>query len=165
MPTERRSNRLPAPPPLQRWTPPNAIPAPDPRPWWTLAAMPRLGFWLVRERLPRKQGEVGRAQWGPLLPAKIERIHTTYEPGEKLNTMERSPFFAAFVAGEPVSLYSLQQETHTAGDRIFRVERTIDRAEHDWRVADAAWAREFSPEEPEANPNKAVDLTTIAPIF
>jgi hypothetical protein len=118
------------------------------------------GFWLVRERLPRKRGEVGRAQWGPLLPAAIMLMHTRAEPGETGNRMERSPFFAAFVGDEPVSIYELQQDNDHDIARIFQTERVIDEAEYNFRLADLRWAREHAPDEPQANPHTAINLMT-----
>ena len=119
---------------------------------WVRQANPiRPGYWLVRAR-------TGPRQWGALVPAAIMLVQTKAEPGEPENIMDRSPFVAAFVAGEPVSIYSLQQETHTFGERIYRTEKVIDRAEHDYRVADLRWAQEHAPDEPQAQPHKTLDL-------
>ena len=119
---------------------------------WRLRANPvRPGYWLVRQRL-------GQRKWGPLLPAAIMLMHTTAAPGEIDNAMDRSPFYAAFVGDEPVSIWSLQQETHTFGERIYQTERVVDEAEYRFRVADAAWAREHAPDEPQAQPRKPIDL-------
>lgn len=123
---------------------------------WVRQANPiRPGYWLVRAR-------TGPRQYGPLVPAAIVRVQTKAEPGEASNAMDRSPFFAAFVAGEPVSIYSLQQETHTFGERIYRTEKVIDRAEYEFRCADLDYARRYAPDEPQAAPNKTIDLMQAA---
>lgn len=109
------------------------------------------GYWLVRARL-------GPRAWGPLCPAAIVRIHTTEEPDEPMNAMDRSPFWAAFVAGQPVSIYSLQQETHTFGERIYRAEKIIDRAEYEYRLAELRWAQKHAADEAIAQPDKRIDL-------
>jgi hypothetical protein len=109
------------------------------------------GYWLVRERL-------GFNKWGPPLPAAIMRVHTTVEPGQPTNRMERSPFLAAFVGGEPVSIYSLQQETHTYGNRIYRREREISESDYRFRLADLEWSKQHAPHEPQARPREALNL-------
>ncbi len=41
----------------------------------------------------------------------------------------------------------------------------IDRGEHDFMVADAAWAREYATDEPKANPTEFVDVNKLPSIF
>ncbi len=55
--------------------------------------LPEPGFWLVR--LKRDSA------W---CPAAIMRLQTACEPSNTENHMERSPFLAAFISGEPVDL-------------------------------------------------------------
>lgn len=119
--------------------------------WVRHANAVRPGYWLVRAR-------TGPRQWGPLVPAAIVVVRTEAEPDEPDNAMDRSPFFAAFVAGQPVSVWSLQQETHTFGERIYRTEQVIGRAEYEYRLADLRWAQEHAPDEPQAQPHKTLDL-------
>ncbi len=126
----------------------------DPRPWWLLAAPPRPGFWLVSAR-------IGPRIWGPAVPAAVMRVHTEHEPGEPDNRMDRSPFWAAFVADEPTRIWSLQQATHTEGDRIYRTIREIDEAEYRFLVAETVWSRQYAPDEPAARPHDAVNLRQI----
>lgn len=95
----------------------------DPRPWWLLADPVRPGYWVVRFL-------VAKRRWGPHCPACIIRLQTWHEPGLAENLMERSPFFAAFVSGEPVGIWDIQASTHTTG-RICRVEREITRGEYE----------------------------------
>ena len=54
---------------------------------------PEPGFWLVR-----------LAKGAPQVPACIRVVQTLAEPGDPLNLMDRSPFIAAFIAGEPVRM-------------------------------------------------------------
>lgn len=49
---------------------------------------------------------------GPLCPSVIMWLHTLYEPGEPSNSMDRSPFIAAYLSGElfdgpPARLYTM----------------------------------------------------------
>lgn len=98
---------------------------------------PECGYWLVRQ-----------IKGGPRTPASIQVVHTLYEPGEAGNRMERSPFLAAFIAGEPVAL-----------DEVWlRRGDPITKEDYEFRVADLRWSREHAPDEPQANPRKAVDL-------
>lgn len=66
--------------------------------------LPEPGFWLVRKH-----------RLGPWCPAAIIRLQTQHEPGNPDNPMERSPFLAAFVSGEPVDI---EDVWHTRGRRI-----------------------------------------------
>lgn len=100
---------------------------------------PQPGFWLMRQ-----------VKGGPRVPASIQMVHTTFEPGDVGNRMDRSPFLAAFIAGEPVAL-----------DEVWlRRGEPTTKADHDFRVADLRWAREHSPDEPQAQPRKSIDLMT-----
>ena len=66
-------------------------------------------------------------------------------------TGTRSPFLAAFVNDEPVDM-----------DRVWLTKgEPITEAEYAFRVADAKWAAEHAPNEPAAQPHKAVDLRQI----
>ena len=109
----------------------------------------RPGFWLVRARL-------GPGKWGPAAPAAIIVLQTRFEPGEPENEMERSPFYAGFVSGLPVSIWSIHQATHTEGDRILRIERVLHRVEYDRLMAQIAEARRADRYLPMAVPFKPV---------
>ena len=98
---------------------------------------PQPGFWLMR-----------LTKGGPRVPASIQIVHTVFEPGRAGNRMERSPFLAAFIAGEPVAIE----------DVWLRRGETVTKAEHDFRVADLCWARANAPDEPQASPRKRIDL-------
>jgi hypothetical protein len=109
----------------------------DPRPRALLSPEP--GFWLVR-----------LAKGAPLVPAAILRVHTTHEPGNPGNAMERSPFLAAEIAGETCDI-----------DAVWlRKGEPITESEYRFRCADAAHARQWRPDEPQAQPRKAVDWMT-----
>lgn len=98
---------------------------------------PQEGYWLVR--LVKK---------GPLVPAAIIREHTTAEPGNPTNKMERSPTLAAYIAGNPCDI-----------DKVWlRRGAPISEAEYKYQVADGEWARSYAPNDPKAEPNKPIDL-------
>lgn len=100
---------------------------------------PQPGFWLIRT-----------VKGGPRVAACIKIVCTTAEPGQPDNDMHgtRSPFLAAFVLGEPVDL-----------DRVWLTRgEPITEHEHDFRVRDAAWVRQYRPSEPMAQPHKPIDL-------
>lgn len=101
---------------------------------------PKEGYWLIR-----------LAKGGPLVPASIQRIHTTFEPGNPQNEMDRSPFLAAFINGNPVSL---EEVWHRKG-------QPISKEEYLFQLADSAWVRDYAPNDPKANPKKAVDFSTL----
>ena len=103
---------------------------------------PQPGFWLVR-----------LAKGGPQAPAAIVRVHTTAEPGNPSNAMERSPFLAAFIAGEPVDLDAVW---------LLRGE-PITEAEYRFRVADIEHAKAWRPDDPRGKPREAVDWQTVLP--
>ncbi len=102
-------------------------------------ARPAPGFWLLRQ-----------VKGGPLVPAAIVVLRTTAEPDEPDNIMDRSPFIAAFIAGEPVGL----------DDVWFRRGEAITKREYEFRVADLRWAQQHAPDEPQAQPRKRIDLMT-----
>lgn len=103
---------------------------------------PQEGYWLIR-----------LVKGGPRVPACIRYMETIVEPGEPGNRMDgtRPRYLAAFVNGEPVAL-----------DRVWLSRGdAISEAEHDFRVADAAWAAEHAPDEPAANPTTPIDHLLI----
>jgi hypothetical protein len=118
--------------------------------WVSRADPPRVGYWLARVR-------VGPGQYGPLCPAAIIRVQTVCEPGQESNLMDRSPHYAAFLAGEPVSIWTLLQRSHTAPERFVRLEQDITEAEYRYRLALRGWLQEYEPENPSATPHQAVD--------
>ena len=103
---------------------------------------PQPGFWLVR-----------LAKGAPQVPAAIVRVHTTAEPGNPANLMERSPFLAAFVAGEPVDLDAVWQ----------RRGEPITEAEYNFRIADLEHAKAWRPDDPRGKPREAVDWQNVLP--
>jgi len=126
--------------------------------WASRADPPRAGYWLVRVR-------VGPGKYGPLVPAAIVVEHTTAEPGEPTNPMDRSPFYAAYLAGEPVSVWTILQRAHTAPERLVRLEQEITAAEYKFRLADMAHAKEYRPGDPAGKPRDAVDWLNAPPPF
>lgn len=103
---------------------------------------PKPGFWLLR-----------LVKGGPDVAACILRLQTRHEPGEPQNQMERSPFLAAFINGEPVDLAAVWE----------RRGRAITEAEHCYRVALTDWAIQNAPHEPAARPTEAINHMT-APV-
>src|SRR5215204_721062 len=124
--------------------------------WVQHADPPHLGYWLARVR-------VGPGKYGPLTPAAIVIEHTTSEPGVADNVMERSPFYAAYLGGEPVSIWTLLQRSHTAPERFVRLEVDITREEYRYRLADLNHARDYRPTDPAGRPKNAVDWLNAAP--
>ena len=98
---------------------------------------PEPGFWLMR-----------LAKGAPRVPACTRVVQTLAEPGDPLNLMDRSPFIAAFIAGEPVAV----------DDVWLRKGEPITEDEHNFRVADLLWAQQHAPDEPQASPRKRIDL-------
>lgn len=113
---------------------------PEPR----ILNQPKPGFWLMKLR-----------KGAPEVPAAIMWVHTTHEPGNPDNLMERSPFLAAFIAGEPVSLNRVWESRG----------RPISETEYRYLLADLEWVRQYAPTDPKANPRQKVDLSTMAPPF
>ena len=100
-------------------------------------SQPETGHWLIR-----------LVKHGPWVPACIALVETTAEPGEPENIMERSPFIAAFINGEPVDI-----------DRVWLVRgQPITADEYRFRCAVTDWAMANAPESPEATPTKRIDL-------
>lgn len=133
---------------------------PAPSRYWEAQAPARL-ISRLRSRDPRYLERIEPGFWkmrlvrgGPEIPACIRWIHTTHEPGEPNNAMERSPFLAAFIAGEPVELLRVWDWRSDP----------ITEADHNFRVAEAEWARAgahtYARSEPLANPRKPVDWLT-----
>lgn len=87
---------------------------------------------------------------GPRVPAAIMRVHTTAHP-ETGEPMDRSPFLAAFIAGEPVALDDVWLKRGTE----------ITAAEYHYQTATAIWAKAHAPHEPAARPREAVDPLTV----
>lgn len=105
---------------------------------------PRCGYWAVR--LTAGAPEVG---------ASIQWEQTTFEPGEHMNLMERSPILTARLDGRIVTV----EEVWT------RRGREISPEEYFWLIEDRKWARRYAPHLPEANPTKAADLRAIPAIM
>src|SRR5579863_595485 len=106
---------------------------------------PSVGFWAV--------ALVNR---GPLVPVAIMRIETASEPGEPENDMRgtRSPFLAAFIAGEIVGIDDVR--------RLLMAAKPIIESEYAFRVADLKYAQRYAPDEAQAQPHKPVDWLQAA---
>ena len=105
---------------------------------------PREGFWLIK-----------LVKNGPEVAAAIILEHTTYEPGNALNRMDRSATLAAYIDGHPCHI-----------DEVWlRRGRPIDEREYRFRIRDTAWLREHAPDDPGANPKTAIDSLTVKPPF
>lgn len=103
--------------------------------------LPEPGYWLVR--IHRK---------GPWNPAAILRLRTKHEPGNLDNRMERSPFLAAFISGEVVSL---EDVWHRRGRPMLEVDY--------WdAVSEIEYARRMNEYDPRLHPNKPMQLGAIS---
>ena len=105
---------------------------------------PEPGFWLMRLR-----------KGAPEVPAAIKLIHTRYEPALPTNLMERSPFLAAFIRGEAVSLSDVWE----------RRGRPITEAEYEYQLRLSGWAKTTTERTPLAQPRETVDLGSLPPLF
>jgi len=118
-------------------------------------------LWAVSQN-PRRLTAVEPGHWmirlhrrGIPTPAAIMWLHTTAEPGEPKNVMERSPFLGAFIAGEPARI---EDVWHRRG-------KPIDADEYEYQVALVRYCREHDPSAPEANPRLPVDLRNVPSVF
>ena len=81
-------------------------------------------------------------------PCSIQWEHTTYEPGNPENVMERSPILTARINGEIVDLELVWT----------RRGREITKVEYDFHIADIEWLKQNQPDHPKANPTEKVDF-------
>jgi hypothetical protein len=99
------------------------------------------GFWMI-----------SRSKRHPEIPART--YWTNAEPGNPDNVLDRwpLPFIAGEIGGDladPLDIFGAPRK------------RQIKEAEYQYQMASMAWAREYSPEEPLANPDRRVDLSKI----
>jgi hypothetical protein len=97
---------------------------------------PQPGYWRIK-----------LVKGGRYVPACIRWVHTTTEPGEPDNRMERSRFLAAFIAEEPTDLHTVWQRRGDA----------ISEGQYRLMCADLQWAKDERPNSPEAQERRAVD--------
>lgn len=100
---------------------------------------------------------------GPFVPARVFRACCcTVEGGgesvehEWTETCDRFPPPTCHVDG-------VEREGYMERIRLYG--KTIDEAEHDYMVADAAWARDHSPDDPKAKPAEKIDLNKTPSLF
>jgi hypothetical protein len=91
---------------------------------------------------------------GPLCPSVIMWVTTRHEPGEVMNTMDRSPHLAAFVSGEPADWRRLFA-SGKAGTRH------ITRAEYARLLAEIAANRRAGRYDPRTKPYEAVEIDRL----
>ena len=87
--------------------------------------------------------------------ASIQYERTEHEPDCVENVMDRPSVLTGRINGE---VCDWREIWHSRT-------KEITKAEHDFRVADSAWAKQHAPHEPTADPRKAIDLLTIRPPF
>ena len=104
---------------------------------------PMPGYWAVR-----------LTRGGPLVPAAIVWERSTYEPDNPTNLLDRSAILTGYIGGKMVSPSEVWE----------RKGKPITKAEYEFELKDAAWAKDFAPQEPKAQPERYVDLREIAPI-
>lgn len=119
----------------------------------------------IEDNYPRGEIQPGyfMVRLGPKHPRVPARIYLCdHEPGNPDNKIE-TPFLAGEFVGEfidPVVIWSNRyREPLLPRDGLKTVE-----AEYAFLVAEAAWAKEWSKDDPVANPRRKVDLTAIPPI-
>lgn len=104
---------------------------------WSVIDQPGCGYWVMRA-----------VKGGPEVPASIQWERTEHEPGIPDNLMDRSPILTARIAGSVVEWGRVWNWT----------KREVTKEEHDFRLADMAWAKANRPNLPIANPRKKLDL-------
>ncbi len=102
---------------------------------------PEAGHWMVR-----------LVKGGPEVPARIFVHHTTREPGNPENVMDRPGFIAAEISGEPAEVDSVG----------LRRGRPITPDQYEAALMDQKFARVFEPQSPAANPIRRIDLLKTA---
>lgn len=96
---------------------------------------------------------------GPTVPARI-----AYGPQRDPETgleLDRSWLWHGEINGQP-DPNPTPAPTETVM-RIWTSGAPITEAEHDYLAADRAWAAEFAPHLPEANPTRRIDLSALDP--
>ncbi len=106
-------------------------------------ASPEPGFF--RMKLTRGGIFVAAIIWRP---CRIESNPETFQ------AVDRWPHLEAEIDGKPADV-----------DRVWTSGRRIPIAEYQFLKADRAWAREWAPQSPEANPRVAIDFDTLTPPF
>ncbi len=82
--------------------------------------------------------------------------------GEEL---DRPWLWRAFLGGEPTALEDIHAVIMIAGqDEPYVKGERIDEIEYERLVQDRAWARNYAPTDPAANPRQVIDRTKIPPI-
>jgi hypothetical protein len=110
------------------------------------------GYWLIRRR-----------KKSPLIPAWS--YWTDAEPGNPENKLDRwpLPFIAGEIGGEladPLDIFCARDRIELVPQRGLTVEQ-----EYAFRCADLKHAKRHRPEDPLANPERAVNLARIPPIL
>lgn len=95
-----------------------------------------------------------RARGGVFVAAIIWRPCPIEFHPETFQAIDRWPHLEAEIDGRPADV-----------DRVWTSGRRIPIAEYLFLKADRAWAREYAPQSPEANPRRPVDINQLDPIF
>lgn len=82
------------------------------------------------------------------------------ETGDEL---DRSWLWRAFRDGAPEPIENCVIEFDSDGEPVVKGE-PVDELEYERLVQDRAWARKYTPNDPAANPRKAVDIAKMPPI-
>ena len=106
---------------------------------------PQIGQWLTR-----------LVKSGPEVAVAIEMRAVEHEPDEPGNDMRgsRSPTMVGIVENKVVDPWAVW--------RMSLYGRAITRAEYEFRIANAAWARQHAPDEPIAKPREKIDFLKAA---
>jgi hypothetical protein len=92
------------------------------------------------------------ARGGPWVPAIIYQPCPIEFHPETFQAVDRVYHLKAEIDGRPVDL-----------SRIWGYGRRIPIAEYLFLRATSAWARDYAPQSPEANPRQPIDFDTLAP--
>jgi len=107
-------------------------------------ANPRPGFFRLRQ-----------TKGGPWAPALIYRPCPLEAPPDGAwQWLDRWPHLAADIAGKVAVV-----------DKVWTWGQPISAAEYQFLIDDLAWCRRHAQHLPEANPERSVDIGTIAPVF
>jgi hypothetical protein len=92
---------------------------------------------------------------GPWMPVVI-RFEVSPDPDFPDNPMDRGPVWSCEVGGEYADAFEIWPYVH---------QEPISKSEFSYMIAANAWADEYAPLSPEANPRATIDHHTIPSIF
>lgn len=91
---------------------------------------------------------------GPFVSALIHRPCPIEFNPETFQSIDRYPHLVAEIDSKPADVL-----------RVWTSGKPISQAEYLYLRDDRAWCRAYTPDAPEANPDQAIDLGNMAPLF